>query len=332
MIFGETPVEEALGALVAHAVVLPGRRLKKGHVLTTTDIAELQSGSIRSLIVARLEPGDVEENEGASRIASRLVNKQTTVSEAFTGRVNLYARSSGVFFADKQLVDRLNRVSPAITLATLQDGIFVESGRMVATVKIIPFAVEKALLEEAAGIADATELLSIVPSRKLDIGLIATQLPSLKTTTMDKTTRVLAERLRPSGSHIVEERRVAHNVGEVAEALAGVVTQCDLVILFGASAITDRDDVLPAALEKSGGVVSSFGMPVDPGNLLLLGSLDGKPVIGAPGCARSPAENGFDWILQRAICGLAIEESYISGLGVGGLLMEISARPQPREG
>src|SRR5262249_57563189 len=104
-----------------------------------------------------------------------------------------------------------------------------------------------------------------------------------------------------------------------------------LVLIFGASAIPDRRDVIPAAIEAAGGNVEHFGMPVDPGNLMLIGSAAGRAVLGAPGCARSPKENGFDWILARLLCGLPVRRSDITGMGVGGLLMEIVTRPQPRE-
>jgi molybdenum cofactor cytidylyltransferase len=103
-------------------------------------------------------------------------------------------------------------------------------------------------------------------------------------------------------------------------------------VVFGASAVVDEGDVIPAGIRQAGGEVIRFGMPVDPGNLLVLGRLGGTPVIGAPGCARSPKENGFDWILSRLLAGLDVPPDAIAGLGVGGLLTEISSRPQPREG
>jgi molybdenum cofactor cytidylyltransferase len=104
-----------------------------------------------------------------------------------------------------------------------------------------------------------------------------------------------------------------------------------MAIIFGASAIADRRDVIPAALEAVGGRIEHFGMPVDPGNLLLIGNAGGHPVLGAPGCARSPKENGFDWVLMRLLAGLQVPREDITGMGVGGLLMEIVTRPQPRD-
>jgi molybdenum cofactor cytidylyltransferase len=104
-----------------------------------------------------------------------------------------------------------------------------------------------------------------------------------------------------------------------------------MVIVFGASAIADRRDVIPAAISDIGGAIEHFGMPVDPGNLLLIGNARGVPVLGAPGCARSPVENGFDWVLMRLLAGLKVTRADLMGMGVGGLLMEIVTRPQPRE-
>ncbi len=146
-----------------------------------------------------------------------------------------------------------------------------------------------------------------------------------------KTLRVTAERLAPAGAGIVGEWRVEHEVGALSEALAAARECAELIVVFGASAIADRRDVVPAAIEAAGGTVQHFGMPVDPGNLLLVAEVGGRPVLGAPGCARSPRENGFDWVLLRLLCGLPVSRRDIAGMGVGGLLMEIVTRPQPRE-
>ena len=143
--------------------------------------------------------------------------------------------------------------------------------------------------------------------------------------------RALEARLAPTGAHVVAHETTAHEVGPLVGGLERAAKAADLVIVFGASAITDRRDVIPAAIEAFGGRIERFGMPVDPGNLLLLAAREGLPIIGAPGCARSPKENGFDWVLQRLIAGTPISGADIRAMGVGGLLMEIASRPQPRE-
>jgi molybdenum cofactor cytidylyltransferase len=164
--------------------------------------------------------------------------------------------------------------------------------------------------------------------------VVSTLLPGLKPATIDKTLASLRHRLAPTGADLVTDARVPHRREAVSEAIRAAVTEdrAELVVVFGASAIADRRDVIPAGIEAAGGEVEHFGMPVDPGNLLLVGRRGEVPVIGAPGCARSPAENGFDWVLHRLLAGLVVSRADIVGLGVGGLLMEIVSRPQPRSG
>jgi len=162
--------------------------------------------------------------------------------------------------------------------------------------------------------------------------VISTVLPGLADKVIVKTLKVTADRLAPAGAAIVAEKRVAHEARALAVALDEVKREgAELTLVFGASAIADRRDVIPAALTAAGGHIEHFGMPVDPGNLMLVGDLNGRPVLGAPGCARSPKENGFDWILRRLLAGLPVSRDDITGMGVGGLLMEIVTRPQPRE-
>ncbi len=334
MKFGPVPVMQAQYAVLAHSVSTPEGRLRKGHVLRSEDITALQRAGLKDVIVAQIDDDDVGEDEAATRIAGALCTgcDHFDLTKAATGRVNLHARQTGLFRARATVIDAINQTDEAITLATLADETFVEAGRMVATVKIIPFAVPETVLGSVEKVCHREDKpLDLAPARALRVGLVATTLPVLKTSVMDKTARVLADRLKPGKSLIKQELRVPHEADAVAEALNRLQLDCDLLIVFGASAIVDRRDVIPAALEAAGGNVIRLGMPVDPGNLLLIGNLDGIPVIGAPGCARSPAENGFDWVLERLICGLPVDGDAISGLGVGGLLMEIQSRPQPRD-
>jgi molybdenum cofactor cytidylyltransferase len=229
------------------------------------------------------------------------------------------------------MIDAINAVDPTITIATLAQHAPVEKGQMVATVKIIPFAVASVLLDAVTKICAGGEIFAVNAYQPVRVGVIQTVLPGIKPSVLDKTLRVTEARLARSGGRLTAERRTPHEVGSVAEAAAALARDNDMVVIFGASAMSDFGDVVPAAIEKAGGAVIRAGMPVDPGNLLVLGTLAGKRVIGAPGCARSPKENGFDWVLDRLIAGLDVTAKDIAGMGVGGLLMEIPSRPQPRE-
>lgn len=330
MKFGAVAPRDALGATAVHTIRQDTLVLKKGTLIGAAEVAALEAAGIKDVVVARLEPGDVSEDVAAADIAEAVAGEGVHVDRAFTGRANLFAQSAGVLVVDKNAIDRLNRVDEAITFATLPAYKPVVSGEMIATVKIIPFAVAGSARD--AALAGVTEpLLRVAPYRIRKVGVVSTVLPGLSPKVIEKTLKITTERLAPAGATIIAERRVPHERAAVAHALDEVLKAgAELAIVFGASAIADRRDVIPAALEEIGGHVDHFGMPVDPGNLLMIGAAGTRPVLGAPGCARSPKENGFDWVLMRLLAGLPVPRQDITGLGVGGLLMEIVTRPQPR--
>jgi molybdenum cofactor cytidylyltransferase len=333
MKFGPVPVDEAEGGIAVHSIRKDGMVLKKGTAIGKAEIAALRAADVAEIVVARLEPDDVPEDVAAAEIAVAVAGAGTRIDRAFTGRANLFAELAGVLVVDKDAIDRLNLVDESITFATLPAYKPIVAGEMIATVKIIPFAVARAARDGALAVARAAPpLIRVAPFRIRKVGVVSTILPGLAGKVVEKTLKVMQERLAPTGATITAERRVPHEQGPLAKAIDEVLKQgAELVIVFGASAIADRRDVIPAAVEAIGGRIEHFGMPVDPGNLLLVGTARGRPVVGAPGCARSPKENGFDWVLMRLLAGLEVPREAITGMGVGGLLMEIVTRPQPRD-
>ena len=332
MKFGQVPVEEAVGALAAHSVRAGETVLKKGTLVSPEIAARLKEAGVATITAVRFEPGDISEDEAAFRLARLLAGENVFVEAPFTGRSNLYAEAAGVLLVDGDSINGLNAVDEAMTAATLPAFKPVVAGEMIGTVKIIPYAVPEALLQKGIDRA-GRNALRVAPYRRRSVGVVSTLLPGLKPSVIDKTLAVLAKRLEPAGANIMQDKRVPHETDALARELADQArSDAQLLVIFGASAIADRRDVIPSAIAKAGGRVEHFGMPVDPGNLLLIGAIAGKPVIGAPGCARSPKENGFDWILHRLLADVPVTRADIASLGVGGLLMEIVSRPQPREG
>ena len=331
MKFGPVAVENACGAVLAHATMAGQKRLRKAHRLTREDVELLLQAGVREVIAAVLDPDDLDEDEAARRIAAALRASGAEARAPATGRVNLHARAAGIFLVDRKVIDAINGIDPAITIATLSPFAAVDAGQMVATVKIIPFAVPENLVAQAEAVCAAREAFSVRPFQPRRVGLVQTVLPGVKASVLDKTARITEARLARSASRLTGEMRPPHEEGRLAAAIRAQVAENDMVLVFGASAVCDEEDVIPAAIRLAGGRVSRVGMPVDPGNLLVVGTLDGKPVLGAPGCARSPRPNGFDWVLDRLMAGLDVSPEEIAGMGVGGLLMEIPSRPQPRE-
>ena len=331
MKFGETPLAEAQGAILAHSVKIGSRALKKGRALTAEDIATLKAAGRTTVIAARLDPGDVGENQAADRVAAALAHPGVSATPAFTGRANFYADTGGLCTIDRDAVDRFNLIDESITIATIEPASVVDPKQMVATVKIIPFAVRPEALEACIAAIDGSPLFEVVPFKPHRTALIQTTLPGLKDSVLDKTVETTRARLTELGSSLDWEKRCAHDAAALAPMVDEMVKAgAGLVLVAGASAILDRRDVIPAAVTALGGTIEQFGMPVDPGNLLLMARLGTVPVLGLPGCARSPKVNGFDWVLRRVLAGLPVGPDAIRRMGVGGLLSEIPSRPSPR--
>jgi molybdenum cofactor cytidylyltransferase len=330
MKFGPASPADAIGGVTVHTLRQGTLVLKKGTTIGPAEVEALTKAGVKDIVVVRLEEGDVSEDVAAASIAQAVAGEGIHVERAFTGRANLFAARPGVLVIDRAAVDCINNVDEAITFATLTAFKPVVEGEMVATVKLIPFGVE-GKLRDAAVVAAGKDALKIAPYVIKRVGIVSTILPGLAQKVIEKTLHVTAERLAPAGASIIAERRVPHEEAALAAAIKELLALgAELVIVFGASAIADRRDVIPAAITGIGGAVEHFGMPVDPGNLLLIGRAGEVPVLGAPGCARSPVENGFDWVLMRLLAGIRITRAELMGMGVGGLLMEIVTRPQPR--
>jgi molybdenum cofactor cytidylyltransferase len=332
MRFREVPLAEAEGAILAHSLRLGTAALKKARVLSRADLDLIAGAGLSHIVVARLEAGDVGEDEAARTIAAAAAGDGVEAAAPFTGRANLFARARGLLVFDRERLDRLNLVDEAITLGTLPPSAVVEPRMMVATVKIIPFAAPAEAVEHCIRLArEQGPLLRVASFVPRSVGLIQTRLPGLKESILDKTREVTEGRLRALGCRLVVEERCGHATAELAPLIREVTGHgVEILLIHGASAILDRRDVIPAAIVVAGGRIDHFGMPVDPGNLLLLGHVGERAVLGLPGCARSPKVNGFDWVLERLVAGLPVGPEEIMRMGSGGLLAEIPSRPLPR--
>ena len=334
MRFGDTPIDEAKGAILAHSWRADGVNFAKGRVLSGDDVAKLKAAGVSSLVVARLDPDDVHEDEAAATLAKALAGEGIEVTAPFTGRCNHFARGAGLAVIDHERIDALNELDESVTVATLPPFARVEPRQMVATVKIIPYAAPRTAVKRAVEVAHSANqpLVSVAPFKAMKAGLVQTKLPGTRDKVLDKALGTTGKRLTSLGSTLAGERRCAHDASAIAGALKELKGEgCDIFLIAGASAIVDRHDVIPSGIEQAGGKVIHFGMPVDPGNLLLTGEFEGKPVLGLPGCAKSPKYNGFDMVLERLAAGLPVGRSEIVRMGAGGLLAEIPTRPKPRD-
>ncbi|WP_209596082.1 molybdopterin-binding protein [Ruegeria sp. HKCCSP351] len=328
MKFGPVPVSRAEGAILAHSVTADGRKLRKGLELRSEHVEQLEKAGLNEVIVARLDTGDCHEDQAARKLASALApdpaSANLRVTEAFTGRVNLLADGPGVAVLDVRALELFNLVNPMITVATVPQYQQMGANGMVATIKVISYAVPEADVRRAAGLAQGAVRLARPVHRTA--GLVVTEIPGGPPN--DKGIAAIRGRVEALGMELAQVQVVPHRTDSLTSAISK--GKGDLLMILTGSATSDPNDVAPSAVRQAGGTIDRFGMPVDPGNLLFLGDLQGRPVIGLPGCARSPALNGADWVLSRVACGIETTGADIAGMGVGGLLKEIPTRPQPR--
>jgi len=319
MRFAEVPLVEAEGAILAHSL----KGLRKGQRLLADDIAALATAGVALVTVAILAPDDLGENQAAKQVGTAA---GLLATPPHAGRVNLVADKAGVFEINTTAVSAVNRVDPAITLATLPPFARVEKGQLLATIKIIPYAVPQAAVVRA--VAEIKSAFRLHGVAKTKVSLVMSEVDGFKPSLLDKGRHAVEARLARFGLVLAGCQIAPHTPADMAAAIEA--STGDLVLLLGASATSDIADVAPEALRQAGGKLCRFGIPVDPGNLLFIGTHKGRDVLGLPGCARSLALNGADWVLERLICGIELDDAMLSGMGVGGLLKEIPTRPLPR--
>ncbi len=330
MIFGDTPLDQAEGALLAHSRRAGSVMLKKGTVLDEVAIAALRGAGFNSVVAARLDPGDLLENPSADRLAARLAAPNLRATAAHTGRVNLIAEQAGLLLVDRAAIEAINLVDESLTVATLADAAVVSPGDMVATIKVIPFAVPMAM-QEAVEAAASMGALSLHPFRTMKVGLVLSEMGTLKQSIIDSTISVTRDRVANFGGELLAPLRCPHDTAAIAAALGQLrASGAELLLVSAASATVDRHDVGPSAIVAAGGEITHFGMPVDPGNLICMGRIGDIHAIVLPGCARSPKLNGIDFVLARIFAGLPVGRAEIMRMGLGGLLKDTVSRPLPR--
>ena len=361
MRFGPVPLEEARGAIMAHSLRAGERMIRKGTVLDAEAIAALRAAGRAEVVAAQLDPGDVPEDLAAERLALSVLSPLLARSRAATGRVNLVAETAGLLRVDAAKINQLNAIDESLTIGTLPDYAVVAPKDMVATIKVIPFAVPGTVLTLAETLASqGGAALTLVPFRHLKVGLVVTELPGLKDSVTEKTIAATETRVTRLTGTLLPPVHCAHDEVSIARALEGLIAgspapngrgssrlgeiggdpkgeerinqdSADLLLVVGASAVVDRRDVGPAGIVRAGGEILHFGMPVDPGNLICLGRIGTGPGLVLPCCARSPVLNGIDFVLTRLFAGLTVTSADLMRMGVGGLLKEFDTRPLPRE-
>ena len=331
------PLSEAEGKILGHNIAGENgqRLLRKGKPLTDEDLGKLRALGRASVYVAQMEDDDVDENKAARRVAEAVCGPGLHITGVASGRANLLADEQGILRIDVERLTKINECN-GITLTTLKTHSPVHARQIVATIKIIPYAVPESIVSLVEGIASGGRPIVGVDSLpSQSVGMVLSGSNSLRQRLVSDFAP-LRYRIERLGSTISRTDFVALDDEEDETALSAMLQQhvstgTKLILIAGETAIMDTHDIVPRAVERAGGHVESVGAPVDPGNLLMLAYLNDVPIVGAPGCARSRKTNIVDWILPRLLVGDRLTRRDIVELGHGGLLQDVRERGMPRD-
>lgn len=310
------PIEQAIGLIARHNISDErGRKLvSKGRRLDAGDITSLREHGIDTIAVVRLEAGDIDENQAANVVATRIAGAATLVRPAHHGRADLQATHAGMLMVDEVALQAWHQIT-GVTIATRLRHTAVTPGQRVATVKILPFALPATQVEAGSGV-----VVSVRPFVRTRVAVLLVGTPASYPRLRAQHLAALQRRLQVVTAEVVSEQCVSPDDAELSQALQVAAQHADLVITLSETSIMGHDDVIPQAIERAGGAVICYGAPVEPGNLLLLARMGMVPVLGAPGCVRSRTRNVVDMVLPRLVADDVPTASDVYALGHGGLL------------
>jgi molybdenum cofactor cytidylyltransferase len=326
MFFGNIKVQDSLNCILAHTIVINNNKINKGTIITKKHKKFFIDNDIKNIVGARLSKNDFHEDDAANIVANKFRNSDLALEKAYTGRANILANKSGLLIIDEQKINQFNKISDNITIATLNNNSNVKKGEMIATIKIISFAVQEKFINliKKSYLKKSLSIHSYI-NKKCALILTHHNKENIKLNAISE--KRIKSRLKNLNCNLDLISKCEHDSIIISKKINSLLKKnVNLILILGSSAIVDIKDKIPEAIKISNGSIIRFGMPVDPGNLLLLGNINKTSIIGLPGCARSPSLNGFDLVLEKVISGNNISKQDISNMGVGGLLKTLNKR------
>lgn len=319
--------QDAVGHVICHDITViikdekKGVAFKKGHVVAEEDIPVLLSLGKDHLYVWEKDESMMHENEAAEILADICVNEGIRKSDVKEGKIELIADRDGLFQVDVERLDKINELDN-IMIATIHTNRAVKKGEKLAGTRIIPLVIEKQKMEQAKKIAGHTPLFRVVPYKRKTAGIVTTGNEVFYGRIKDTFTPVVMEKLRQYGIHVKEHIMVPDQKEEIVDAIRIMKEQCpDMIVCTGGMSV-DPDDMTPGAMCESGADIITYGAPVLPGAMFLLGYFaDGTPIMGLPGCVMYAKATIFDLILPRAAADIKVSKKEIAKMGHGGLCL-----------
>ena len=330
MFFGKVKTELSLGGILSSSIEIYKNKNKikisKGTVINKNLLDLLLLNNVEHIKCAKLDDNEIDENSSVHEISKKIIASKKSniiIQDPKNGRCNLVSNVDGIITFQPNQLFSINSVTNDIGIASLKAFSKVKKNQIVASIKAIPFGIKKNNLQNIINICQ--ECFKILPFQKKKIHLIQTTNQNIRAKILEKTLEVTKDRLSSCGNNKIVEKKCSHEIKSICEQLKKCVNEdADIILIFGTSAISDINDIIPQSILEINGTILRLGMPVEPGNLILLAEIEiskkNISIIGMPGCARSKKENGVDWILWRKLCDLKISSDDINHMGNGGLL------------
>ena len=303
---------DAVGHVLCHDLtqiirgVTKDARFRKGHVVTREDIPVLLSMGKEHLYVWEKQPGMLHEDEAALRLQALCRNEHMHATPVKEGKIELIADMDGLFRVDVARLNALNG-EDEIMIATRHTNTAVHRGDKLAGTRIIPLVIAEDKLKAVEERAGTGPILSLTVAK----GLIE-----------DTFTPVIVAKLAAYGIKVTQHCLPGDDRAAItAAALDYKAKGVDLILCTGGMSV-DPDDKTPRAIKDTGADIVSYGAPVLPGAMFLLGYFgDGTPILGLPGCVMYARATVFDLVLPRIAAGVPISRADLKALGHGGLCL-----------
>ena len=319
--------EDAVGQVLCHDMtqIIPGAykdaRFRKGHIVTAEDIPVLLSMGKENLYVFELDAGKLHENDAAERMCALCLNDGMTRSEVKEGKIEIFAARDGLLLVDRERLDAVNAIDE-LMIATRHGNTAVKAGDKLAGTRVVPLVIEEAKLAEAEKLVAGRPLLELLPFRLKTAGVVTTGSEVFRGRVEDAFTPVVERKLAAFGIAMTEHITVDDGLDNIRTAIdklrgGGV----DMILCTGGMSV-DPDDNTPGAIKASGARIVTYGAPMLPGAMFLMGYFDdGTPVMGLPGCVMYARSTIFDVVLPRVAAGVELFKRDFTTLGEGGLCL-----------
>ena len=318
--------EEAVGQVLCHDMtqIIPGEykgpRFRKGHIVTKEDIPVLLSMGKENLYIFEMDENKLHENDAAEILCKICKGKNISRSEVKEGKIELAAEIDGLFTIDREKLSAINSIEE-LMIATRHGDTAVHKGDKLAGTRVIPLVIEKDKLTQAQDIADNTPILNVLPYTLKTAAVITTGSEVYHGRIEDKFTPVIIEKLKGFGITVTEHLTVDDGIENITSAINSVKGKVDMILCTGGMSV-DPDDNTPGAIKQSGADIITYGAPVLPGAMFLLGYYeDGTPVMGLPGCVMYAKATIFDLVLPRITAEVRLSKADFVAYGEGGLCL-----------